>query len=516
MAACRWMLGDKIVWVGLAKPGLDLARTCKKALDEYGARSGKYPPIVLLENHGIIAAADSIETIDSIMFNVMKIMKGYVNEVSESKDIGVDITLACSLAPAFRMLYARDGMAISLFCVNRKLLEFISDHESFRPLSRSITPDQVSCCKDEPLFIEQDSDYEQAFNEYAERKGFMPRIVVVRKLGFFALGQTIEEASQSRGLFLDAVRIVGYARAFGGVKPLAGDISDSILNGEATAFCGKVQPVIKVPGRLEGRIAIVTGTAHALGREIARLMAAEGAYIASVDMDLDGAMACATMINTGYGSDRAIAIAANVSDEKSVERMVRETVFAFGGLDVLVSNAGIQIAGELSSMTKKRFEQETGYNYTGFFLCTKYAIETMKLQNRYAPEYLMDIIDIRAKSGLRDNGKNSTYSMSKCDGAGLTQNFAAELVEYGIKVNSICPGNLFDDPTWSDPEQGLFRQYLDSGKIPGAMTIGDVRRSFEARVPLKRGCTAADITRAIIYAIEQRYETGQIIPVTGG
>ena len=93
---------------------------------------------------------------------------------------------------------------------------------------------------------------------------------------------------------------------------------------------------------------------------------------------------------------------------------------------------------------------------------------------------------------------------------------ALELVEYGIKVNAVCPGNFFDGPLWSDPEKGLFVQYLRTGKVPGARNVADVKAFYEAKVPMKRGCTGADVMRAIYYIIEQEYETGQAVPVTGG
>jgi len=89
-------------------------------------------------------------------------------------------------------------------------------------------------------------------------------------------------------------------------------------------------------------------------------------------------------------------------------------------------------------------------------------------------------------------------------------------VEDGIKVNSICPGNFLDGQLWSDPENGLFVQYLRTGKVPGAKTVEDVKRAYEAKVPMGRGCTVQDVMRAIYYVIEQHYETGQAIPVTGG
>ena len=98
----------------------------------------------------------------------------------------------------------------------------------------------------------------------------------------------------------------------------------------------------------------------------------------------------------------------------------------------------------------------------------------------------------------------------------MTQSFALELVEDGIKVNAICPGNFFDGPLWSDPQNGLFAQYLRSGKVPGAKTIADVKRFYEAKVPMNRGCTTADVVKAIYYLIDQKYETGQALPVTGG
>jgi len=269
-------------------------------------------------------------------------------------------------------------------------------------------------------------------------------------------------------------------------------------------------------GRLAGRIAIVTGGAQGFGKGIAESMAAEGALIAVADLNLEGAMVCARELNEQFGENTAIAVQVDVSDEESVKRMVQETVLSFGGLDVLVSNAGILIAGSLSDLSKNSFELVTKVNYTGYFLCAKYASEPMKIQNRINRSYLMDIIEINSKSGLEGSNKNSAYAGSKFGGIGLTQSFAMELIEYGIKVNAICPGNLLDGPLWSDPDRGLFRQYLDSGKVEGAKTIDDVRKFYESKVPMGRGCTVPDVARAIYYVIEQKYETGQAIPVTGG
>ena len=167
-------------------------------------------------------------------------------------------------------------------------------------------------------------------------------------------------------------------------------------------------------------------------------------------------------------------------------------------------------------MTKQTFELVTAVNYTAYFLCVKYASEIMRAQHEIAPSYMMDVIEINSKSGLAGSNKNFAYAGSKFGGIGLTQSFAMELAPYNIKVNAVCPGNFLDGPLWSDPVKGLFVQYLNAGKVPGAKTVEDVRRSYEAKVPLGRGCMPEDVARAIFYIVEQEYETGQAVPVTGG
>ncbi|NQU41870.1 SDR family oxidoreductase, partial [bacterium] len=132
------------------------------------------------------------------------------------------------------------------------------------------------------------------------------------------------------------------------------------------------------------------------------------------------------------------------------------------------------------------------------------------------PKWRGDIVQINSKSGLQGSNRNFAYAGGKFGGIGLTQSFALELIDDGIKVNSICPGNFFEGPLWSDPEKGLFVQYLRANKVPGAKTIEDVKKFYESKVPMGRGCRPEDVMHALYYVVDQQYETGQAVPVTGG
>jgi sorbitol-6-phosphate 2-dehydrogenase len=269
-------------------------------------------------------------------------------------------------------------------------------------------------------------------------------------------------------------------------------------------------------GRAAGKACLVTGAAQGVGFEIAADLVAQGASVALADVNGEGVTAAARRLNSGRREPAAFGIAMNVADEAAVRAGVAEAVGLFGGLDLLVSNAGVLRAGSVLTQPVADFDFVTAVNYRGYFLCVQAAAPVMARQHRACPAAWADIVQINSKSGLQGSNRNGAYAGSKFGGIGLTQSFALELIADGIKVNAICPGNFFDGPLWSDPEKGLFVQYLRTGKVPGAASVADVRRFYETKVPMGRGCTPQDVMRALYYLVEQHYETGQALPVTGG
>lgn len=292
---------------------------------------------------------------------------------------------------------------------------------------------------------------------------------------------------------------------------LLGADYDDAVNGTNTASI-----VTGRAGVVNNKVCVVTGGAQGFGEGIVRELIRNGAMVFIADMNEEGANTLARELNKEADRTVAFGVAVNVTDEESVKAMVGEIVLTVGGIDLFVSNAGVLKAGSVKELSLKDFKFVTDVNYIGFFLCTKHVAPVMELMNKPSGTYFTDIITISSKSALEGSNKNGAYAGSKFGSVGLVQSFAKELVVDNTKVNTVCPGNFFDGPLWSDPEKGLFTQYLNAGKVPGAKTVADVRRFYEAQIPMGRGCDGADVTRAILYAVEQKYETGQAIPVTGG
>jgi sorbitol-6-phosphate 2-dehydrogenase len=267
---------------------------------------------------------------------------------------------------------------------------------------------------------------------------------------------------------------------------------------------------------LYNRVVAITGGAMGYGEGIARQLFDEGANVVIMDISAREGARLAGELNGQRSPNRAFFVKADVTSLESMENAVYETILEFSGLDVMISNAGVLKAGSIEELDEESFDFVTRVNYRGYFNCVKAAVPVMKLQNRFSDSNFGDIIQINSKSGLEGSSKNFAYAGSKFAGIGLTHSFAMELMGDRIKVNAICPGNFFEGPLWSDPVNGLFIQYLNAGKVPGAKTIEDVKRHYESKVPAGRGCRVEDVVKAIKYVIDQEYETGQAIPVTGG
>ena len=521
-AHAKRLFGEAAVWVPATNPGYTLALRCKKATEQYKDKHNRDCEILILQNHGIFIAGDRTGDIDDICRDVTQKLKNALARVPDFGAPDFDRQKPAELIPALRMLYAKktgSGTACAKFLFDAEIASLVKDPLSFSPLASPFTPDHIVYCKAKPIFVESVGDMENFGGEldaFYAQNGYYPKIVAAEGMGCFALGSTKKECDVAAALFRDAVKIAVYTESFGGFSHLSKELTDFIVNWEGESYRQKVALSPGSAKRLDEKICVVTGGAQGFGKGFVESMHKEGANVAIADINYAGAKALSDELNKNSGAGKSLAVNVDVTNEEAVKNMIYDTVLEFGGLDVFVHSAGIVRAGALGELELKDFNLVTSVNYSSYFLCAKYASQIMKIQNRADPEPYFDIIEINSKSGLAGSNKNFAYAGSKFGGIGLTQSFALELVEYNIKVNAVCPGNFLDGPLWSDPEKGLFVQYLKAGKVPGAKSVEDVKKFYESKVPIGRGCRVADVMTAILYAIEQKYETGQAIPVTGG
>lgn len=514
-------LFPRAAWIPAKSSLFQLAQAAKNTMDAFLNEGGCFPTLIFVEAHGVFFAADSAEELTGLVSSTYhRIHSEITSEITPKEPCFTpNRERAAEAAPVIRMLSSEETLASVVFKESPLLAEFLSSAEAFSPLLRCFSPEYFPLIKEAPLFItlgeSQESDFEticRAHRKYQAIYGECPAVVAIAHLGIFACGSDIADAERRARYFIESCKTALYAGHFGGCRLLTQEqLRCTVRCSAAPHLPGQVNA-----GRLSRKISIVTGSAQGFGRGIAESLIAEGAYVVIADKNADGASALAGALNQTYGSQKALAVAVDVTDESSVREMITETVLRYGGLDIFINNAGIARAGALEDMRKSDFELVTSVNYTAYFIGVKYACQPMKLQNAVCPDYMTDIIEINSKSGLAGSNKNFAYAGSKFGGIGLTQSFALELIPYNIKVNAVCPGNFLDGPLWSDPEKGLFVQYLHAGKVPGAKTVADVRKYYESKTPIHRGCQIADVARAILYIVEQKYETGQAVPVTGG
>jgi sorbitol-6-phosphate 2-dehydrogenase len=256
--------------------------------------------------------------------------------------------------------------------------------------------------------------------------------------------------------------------------------------------------------RFKDKVTLITGAGQGLGKAIAERFASEGAIVIVADINEAGAKATADEIAQKY-SVKSVGIRMDVTDDFEVHTAMENIGRDFGRLDILVANAGILKAYELTEFPVSEWRQVIEVNLIGYMICCKHACQLMQKQKSGV------IVQVNSKSGKKGSFRNSAYAASKFGGIGLTQSLALEMAPYGVRVNSVCPGNLLDGTLWQD---SLYEQYARTQ----GLTVEEVKKKYLGQVPLGRGCAYQDVANVVAFLAsdESSYMTGQAINVTGG
>jgi len=252
---------------------------------------------------------------------------------------------------------------------------------------------------------------------------------------------------------------------------------------------------------LENSRAVVTGAAQGLGAAIVARLVEEECKVVIADINTEQ---IAEGVNR-HGKSTVLGIKCDVTKEDEVAALVAGSEEFMGGIDIFVANAAILISGPVNEFDVSGWRKVIDVNLVGQMICMKHALPAMERSGGGS------FIQINSKSGKKGSFRNSAYAASKCGGIGLVQSAALEFAERGVRVNTICPGNMLDSPLWVN---SLFKQYARNQGI----TEAEVRQKYIDQVPMKRSCTYQDVCNMVVFMASDQasYMTGQAINVTGG
>ncbi|XBH23215.1 bifunctional aldolase/short-chain dehydrogenase [Jonesiaceae bacterium BS-20] len=469
-ALTKECFGDAVVWIDWRRPGFQLGLDIAKVKEENPDAIG-----CILGGHGITAWGDTSAQAEANSLRIIREAERFIAARTASlaeqgtHPFGPEVAgfgalepaeraaKAAKLAPVIRGLASTDSPMVGHFFDTPEVLEFLS-REKLGPLAELGTscPDHFLRTKVKPLVVdlpaqasaeevtarlaELHASYRQDYAGYYERnkesdspaiRGADPAIVLVPGVGMFSYGKNKQTARVAGEFYLNAINVMRGAEAISTYAPISENEKFRIEYWALEE--AKLQRLPK-PKALQSRIALVTGAASGIGKAIAERLAVEGACVVIADLNLENAQAVADELG---GPDVAIAVQADVTDEAAVANLVDQAALAFGGIDLVVNNAGLSISKPLLDTTTADWDLQHNVMARGSFLVAREAARAMIPQNMGG-----DVIYIASKNSLFAGPNNIAYSATKADQAHQVRLLAAELGEHGIRVNGVNPDGV--------------------------------------------------------------------------
>ncbi|SDH22165.1 rhamnulose-1-phosphate aldolase/alcohol dehydrogenase [Leifsonia sp. 98AMF] len=458
------VFGGRVVWVPWRRPGFQLG------LDIAAIKQANPEAIgTILGGHGITAWGDTSEEAEANSLWIIQTAADYIAANGRPEPFGPVLpgyealpegerrAKAAALAPHLRAIASTDRVQVGHFTDSDVVLEFLAaaEHPRLAALGTSC-PDHFLRTKVKPLVLDLPADasiedsvarlevlheqYRADYQAYYDRhatadspaiRGADPAIVLIPGVGMFSYGKDKQTARVAGEFYVNAINVMRGAEALSSYAPI--DEAEKFRIEYWALEEAKLQRMPK-PKPLAGRIALVTGAASGIGKAIATRLAAEGACVVIADLDLVKAQAAAAEIGT---ADVAIGVAADVTDEKAVDASIREALLAFGGLDLVVNNAGLSISKPLLETTNADWDLQHNVMAKGSFLVSRAAARVLIDQKLGG-----DIVYISSKNSIFAGPNNIAYSATKADQAHQVRLLAAELGEHGIRVNGINPDGV--------------------------------------------------------------------------
>jgi len=528
------IFGGRVVWVPWRRPGFQLGLDIAAIKDANPEAIG-----CILGGHGITAWGDTSEACEANSLWIIETATGYIAEHSTTEPFGALLdgfgplteaerqAKAAALAPTLRGLVSTDSAKVGHFTDAPEVLDFLSraEHPRLAALGTSC-PDHFLRTKVKPMLLDlpagtaiEDSiarlqelheAYRADYQGYYDRnavagspaiRGADPLIVLIPGVGMFSYGANKQTARVAGEFYLNAVNVMRGAEGLSSYAPI--DEAEKFKIEYWALEEAKLQRM-PTPKPLATRVALVTGAASGIGKAIATRLAAEGACVVIADLDLAKAQAAAAEIGN---EDVAIGVQANVTDEAQVQASVDAAVLAFGGLDLVVNNAGLSLSKSLLETTVADWDLQHNVMAKGSFLVSRAAARVLIDQKLGG-----DIIYISSKNSVFAGPNNIAYSATKADQAHQVRLLAAELGEYGVKVNGINPDGVVRG-------SGIFAGGWGAKRAAVyGVKEDDLGKYYAQRTLLKREVLPENVANAVfvLCTSDLSHTTGLHIPVDAG
>ncbi|WP_406116717.1 bifunctional aldolase/short-chain dehydrogenase [Streptomyces anulatus] len=526
--------GDSVVWVPWRRPGFQLG------MDIAAVKAANPQSIgCVLGGHGITAWGDTSEECENNSLRIIRTAEAFLADRGRPEPFGPVIDgyeplpvrerheRAAALAPHIRALASQDRAQVGHFTDSEVVLDFVSraEHPRLAALGTSC-PDHFLRTKVAPLVLdlpptapldttvrrlkELHAAYREQYAAYYQRhatadspamRGADPAIVLVPGVGMFSFGKDKQTSRVAGEFYVNAINVMRGAEAVSAYTPIEESEKFRIEYWELEEAKLRRMPP---PKPLATRVALVTGAGSGIGKAIAHRLAAEGACVIVADLDTDSAEAVADELG---GPDRAVAVTMNVTDEEEITAAFREAVLAFGGVDLVVNNAGISISKPLLETTAKDWDLQHDIMARGSFLVSREAARLMIEQGLGG-----DIVYIVSKNAVFAGPNNIAYSATKADQAHQVRLLAAELGQHGIRVNGVNPDGVVRG-------SGIFAGGWGAQRAATYGIEEDKLGEFYAqRTLLKREVLPEHVANAVfaLTAGDLTHTTGLHIPVDAG
>jgi NAD(P)-dependent dehydrogenase (short-subunit alcohol dehydrogenase family)/rhamnose utilization protein RhaD (predicted bifunctional aldolase and dehydrogenase) len=494
------------LWVPYAGLGFTLAKKIAKLTADYQNRFGKKPAVLFLQKHGLLISAGSPDAALKLMRRVINRCAGKLKwpKTAKTKPLTQEVIADVKLCIRRAFYEATGQYAMISYFYDDAIAAFWRQKNAQKLLlPPALIPDELLYANGPAMWVEDCVPKKIADKITSQvRKGEKPPVAfLVKGAGLFVAG-TQKIAATVRNIVKNSFVIRTNASQMGGILTLNKAERDFINCWETDAFRKKLASGAD-QGELQDRIAVVTGAGSGLGRSIAVGLAKAGTIVAIVDIDKNAAEETAQKIRN-YPT---IVVKCDITSKNDVEGAFKAIIGKWGGLDILVNVAGIAPAGPLVDMPVEKWRTALEINLTGYFLMAKTAAKIMIKQG-----FGGCIINVSSKSGLEASKDNTAYNATKAGEIHIARGWALELGEYGIRVNSVAPGNVFEGSKIWNP------QYMKICAKKYGIKPEHVIPYYVSKTALKREIKGQDIADAVVFLCSDRARTitGQTLVADSG